>query len=151
MSAWRYISTAPHVLMAWCLIKHSDDFILNRIESNNYGSEMWMLSRNASRKSEIVRMRSYDATARLHWARPPHIRRTPWSWALLEKPPVVKLPKNFPTFYGTWRFITVFTRPPPPPLVPILSRINPAHTIASYLRSILILSTHLLLGHLTSK
>jgi hypothetical protein len=33
-----------------------------------------------------------------------------------------------------------------PPLVPILSQIKPVHTITSYLRSILILSTHLLLG-----
>jgi hypothetical protein len=29
--------------------------------------------------------------------------------ALLEKPPVVQLLKNFPKFYGTRRFITVFT------------------------------------------
>jgi hypothetical protein len=28
---------------------------------------------------------------------------TPWSWALLEKPPVVQLLENFPTFYGNWR------------------------------------------------
>jgi hypothetical protein len=34
---------------------------------------------------------------------------TPWSWALLEKPPVVQLLKNF-VFYGTQRFIIVFTR-----------------------------------------
>jgi hypothetical protein len=27
---------------------------------------------------------------------------------LLEKLPVVQLLKNLPTFYGTWRFITVF-------------------------------------------
>jgi hypothetical protein len=33
-----------------------------------------------------------------------------------------------------------------PPLVPILSHINPIHTIPSYLRSILVLFTHLLLG-----
>jgi hypothetical protein len=33
----------------------------------------------------------------------------PWSWAILEKPPVVQLLKNFPTFYGTRWFITVFT------------------------------------------
>jgi hypothetical protein len=28
----------------------------------------------------------------------------------MEKPPVVQMLKNFPTFYGTRRFITVFTR-----------------------------------------
>jgi hypothetical protein len=33
-----------------------------------------------------------------------------WSRALLEKPPVVQLFKNFPAFYGIGRFITVFTR-----------------------------------------
>jgi hypothetical protein len=32
------------------------------------------------------------------------------SWALLEKPPIEQPLKNFPAFYGTWRFITVFTR-----------------------------------------
>jgi hypothetical protein len=32
------------------------------------------------------------------------------SWALLEKPPIVQLLKNFPAFYGTRRYITVFTR-----------------------------------------
>jgi hypothetical protein len=32
------------------------------------------------------------------------------SSALLEKSPVVQPLKNFPTFYGTRRFITVFTR-----------------------------------------
>jgi hypothetical protein len=29
---------------------------------------------------------------------------------LLEKPPVPYLLKNFPTFYGTQRYLTVFTR-----------------------------------------
>jgi hypothetical protein len=37
-------------------------------------------------------------------------RLTPWNWDLLEKPPIVQLPKNFPAFYGTRRFITVITR-----------------------------------------
>jgi hypothetical protein len=32
------------------------------------------------------------------------------SVTLLEKPPVVQLLKNFPAFYGTRRFITVFAR-----------------------------------------
>jgi hypothetical protein len=33
-----------------------------------------------------------------------------WSWALLEKLPLVQLLKKFSAFYGTRRFITVFTR-----------------------------------------
>jgi hypothetical protein len=33
-----------------------------------------------------------------------------WSWALLEKLPIVQLLKNFPAFYWTRRFITAFTR-----------------------------------------
>jgi hypothetical protein len=36
--------------------------------------------------------------------------RTPWSWVLLEKPTVSQRLKNFPVFYGNWRFITVFTK-----------------------------------------
>jgi hypothetical protein len=36
--------------------------------------------------------------------------QTPWRWALHEKPPVVQLLKNFPTSYGTRRFIPMFTR-----------------------------------------
>jgi hypothetical protein len=35
---------------------------------------------------------------------------TTWSWAFLEKPPVTQLFKNFPAFYGTLRFITLFTK-----------------------------------------
>jgi hypothetical protein len=33
-----------------------------------------------------------------------------WSWDLLEKLSIVQLLKNFPAFYGTWKFITMFTR-----------------------------------------
>jgi hypothetical protein len=33
-----------------------------------------------------------------------------WSWALLEKLPIVQPLKKFPAFYGTRRFITMFTR-----------------------------------------
>jgi hypothetical protein len=35
---------------------------------------------------------------------------TTWSWALIEKPPVTQLIKNFPKFSRTRSFITVFTR-----------------------------------------
>jgi hypothetical protein len=36
---------------------------------------------------------------------------TPWSWVLLEKPPIAQLLRNFPTFY----FVIVFTGPYPGP------------------------------------
>jgi hypothetical protein len=68
-----------------------------------------------------------------------------WSWALLEKPPIVHLLKNFSTFYGTRRFITVFTRA----LHWDLSWARSIQSIPHYpisLTFILILSTHLRLG-----
>jgi hypothetical protein len=36
--------------------------------------------------------------------------KTPLSRAYLEKPTVAELVKKFPTFYGTRRFSTVFTK-----------------------------------------
>jgi hypothetical protein len=42
---------------------------------------------------------------------------------LLEKPPVVKLLKNFPAFYGTQRLL-------PCSQVHMLSQINPIHVFA---------------------
>jgi hypothetical protein len=68
-----------------------------------------------------------------------------WSWALLEKPPVVQLLENFPTFYGTKRFITVLIRVLYWSLTWARSNQSiPSHPIS--LRSILILSTQLCLG-----
>ena len=37
------------------------------------------------------------------------IKRTPWSGALFEKLLVPQLINELPSFYDTWRFITVFT------------------------------------------
>jgi hypothetical protein len=69
------------------------------------------------------------------------------SWALLEEPPIVQPLKNFPAFYGTRRFNTVFTRALHWFLFWAISiQSTPSHPIS--LRSILILSTHLRLGHL---
>jgi hypothetical protein len=68
-----------------------------------------------------------------------------WSWALLEKMPIVQLLNNFQAFYGTRRFITVFTRD----FHSSLSWARSIQSISShpiYLWSILILSTHLRLG-----
>jgi hypothetical protein len=67
------------------------------------------------------------------------------SWVLPEKLPIVQPLKKFPAFYGTRKFITVFTRA----LHWSLSWASSIQSIAyhpTYLRSILILSTHLSLG-----
>jgi hypothetical protein len=67
------------------------------------------------------------------------------SWALLEKSPIVQLLNKFPAFYGTQRFITVFTRALQWSLSWARSiQCIPSHPIS--LRSVLILSTHLRLG-----
>jgi hypothetical protein len=67
---------------------------------------------------------------------------TPLSWALFEKPPVAQLLKYFPIFYRIWRFITVFTRPIhwSPSWARSIQSIPLDHI---FLRSILILSSHL--------
>jgi hypothetical protein len=68
-----------------------------------------------------------------------------WTWVLLEKLAVVQLFKNFPSFYGTRRFIAVFIRP-------LYWSRSPARSIQSIPphpnppRSILILSTYVHLG-----
>jgi hypothetical protein len=51
-----------------------------------------------------------------------------WSWALLEKPPIVQLLKNFPAFYGTRKFITVLQEPSIGPY-PKPDQPNPYHPI----------------------
>jgi hypothetical protein len=58
-----------------------------------------------------------------------HIYKTnsPWSWALLEKPPVAQLLKNFRTFYGTSKVHYCVHKSPP--FIPILSQMNAVHTI----------------------
>jgi hypothetical protein len=64
------------------------------------------------------------------------------SWVLLQKLPNVQPLKNFPAFYATRRFITVFTRA----LHVSLYSARLIQFISSYsisLRAILILSTHL--------
>jgi hypothetical protein len=61
----------------------------------------------------------------------------------------VQLLKNFPNIL--WNPKVQQHVHKSPPLVPILSQINPLHTIPSYLRSILISSTHLHLGEETEQ
>jgi len=52
------------------------------------------------------------------------LKLTPWSRVRLEKLIVTHLIKKFPIFYGTSKFITVFTNLP---LVTVLSHMNPGH------------------------
>jgi hypothetical protein len=49
---------------------------------------------------------SFTITQSNGWSYDTHSR----SWALLEKSPIVQLLKNFPAFYGTRSFFTVFTK-----------------------------------------
>jgi hypothetical protein len=68
-----------------------------------------------------------------------------WSWAQLERPPVVKPVDSFPAFYGTRRFNTEFTRA----LHLSLSWARPIQSTSHHptsSRSILIVSNHLRLG-----
>jgi hypothetical protein len=68
-----------------------------------------------------------------------------WSWVLLEEPPNLQLLKNFPAFYGTRKFITVFIRASHWSRFWVRSiQSIPPHAIS--LRSIPILSTHLRLS-----
>jgi hypothetical protein len=68
-----------------------------------------------------------------------------WSWTIIEKPPIVQLAKTFWKFYGTCRFINMFTRP----LYWSLTWVRSIQSILLHsilLWSILTLSTHLGLG-----
>jgi hypothetical protein len=69
------------------------------------------------------------------------------SWALPEKLPIVQPFRKFPAILRNPKVHHRVHKSPP--LVPIMSQFDPVHTIPSYLslRSILILSTHLRLGH----
>jgi hypothetical protein len=68
-----------------------------------------------------------------------------WSWALLEISPIMQLLKDFPVFYRTQRFYTMFARALHWSLSwARLIQSIPLHRISA--RSILILSTHLRVG-----
>jgi hypothetical protein len=67
---------------------------------------------------------------------------TPWSWVLLEKPPVAQLFKNFPHFMEPESLLPCSQEPS---LIAILSQINPVHTASSCLSKIEILGYQIIL------
>jgi hypothetical protein len=109
--------------------------------------ELVLLKRDISYFRYCNIQSTFGSTCFCFWRLRPWIikiqtKLTSWGWVLLEKPPVVQLLKNFSTFYVTRKFITVFTRA----LHWSLSRTRSVQSIRPqtiYLRSILILSTHL--------
>ena len=81
----------------------------------------------------------------LHWSHSLTYSITPWSWALLEKLTGSHLVKKFPTFYGTRKFITMFTTAHHLSLSWARSiQSIPPHTTSW--RSILLLNSHPRLG-----
>jgi hypothetical protein len=73
-----------------------------------------------------------------------HNALNPWN-GVLEKSKSLELVKKFRNVYGTGKFISVLVCKSPP-LVPVLSHVNPFHTFTLCLISILILSSHLRRG-----
>jgi hypothetical protein len=67
-----------------------------------------------------------------------------WNRVHLEKLKVTQVPNKSPTFYGSRRFITVFTKVQHVPILTRCLQSTTFHPIS--LRSILILSSHLRLG-----
>jgi hypothetical protein len=75
--------------------------------------------------------------------------------SILEKPSAAQLLKNFQTFYGTRKFITVFTRglctgpnPTPDqasPYYPILSKTQTSHCMSEIIFSYVLLNAHYIL------
>ena len=94
--------------------------------------------------TEISDNAAYCICGKQNWWYVNHLL-TPWSGVLLEKLTSFQLAKKFPTFYGTWRFITSFTSACHLTL-PWASSIQSIPPHPTSWRSILILSSHLLLG-----
>jgi hypothetical protein len=64
----------------------------------------------------------------------PSYLTSPWSGVLFEEMLVTQLFSKFPAFYGTPKFITVFTTARH--LVPMRSQMNPVHNFSSYFSKI---------------
>jgi len=112
----------PHVKALWHYLHHSKQFL----ELLNWPSKnpdliiskkwSWVLSeqvncvraQNDKQKHKCWLTDCVCVCARVSVR--PSIHPSPWRGGLLKKVMVTQLVKKFPTFYGTWRYITMFTR-----------------------------------------
>jgi hypothetical protein len=103
--------TLSEVWVAYCNIY--DNFGLLNVTLFILLDRHWTTQRHISKEQNLVFL-NCDHKSRqmgdLYWVRSFHLLTHLRSWALLEKLPIVQQLKNFPAFYGTRRFITVFTR-----------------------------------------
>jgi hypothetical protein len=83
-----------HVLMAWCLIKHRNNSTFITGKLYNYLGSVVSIAINFIKTACPQDMDKKTSVS---------------SRVLLEKLTVTQLFKKFPTFYGTRRFITMFT------------------------------------------
>jgi hypothetical protein len=133
-----FVLVTPYVFQLWIRVS----FIISTNCHIFLNSVIGMMHVNQIMLTVIFR--SQNANATLMGTTVAHFTHS-WSWALLEKLPIMQQLKNFPVFYGPRKFITAFTRA----LHWSLSWARSIQSIPSHpisLRSILILSTHLLLG-----
>jgi hypothetical protein len=92
--AWSYTSTPQYVFMAWCLVKNRNNFTLNAPTSKVRTTLILVRFMTGAYTGSFTKIGQLVFIA-------------PFTWCgLLER----LLMKKSPAFYGTRRFITVFTR-----------------------------------------
>jgi hypothetical protein len=79
-------------------------------DSARQSSSASNLMHRLSWKIRDVSGKRIDITRMGRGSKAPTNELTTWSRVLLEKLTVAKVVKKYPAFYGSWRFITVFTR-----------------------------------------
>jgi hypothetical protein len=82
------------------------------VSTGNAGTSVWLnIQYNYNYKCRILTA-TYESSGRKRGNKSLNSILLTYSrsWGLLEEPPIVQPLKNFPTFYGTRRFNTVFTR-----------------------------------------
>jgi hypothetical protein len=100
-----------------CHISLQSDVASQRFPIRFTASALWRVTQcnistiRAMENHRVLKIPSISVLQlnRIFYTSGPLTNLTPLSWVLLDKPPVAQILKNFPTFYETQRFITVFT------------------------------------------